>query len=44
MILTKMNSNILADEDLNSGKFNVVYTGAIRPVNNVGNILDTLNY
>jgi glycosyltransferase involved in cell wall biosynthesis len=37
----KMNSNILADEDLNSGKFNVVYTGAIRPVNNVGNILDT---
>lgn len=29
------------DEDLMSGKFNVVYVGAIRPVNNVGNILDT---
>ncbi len=28
------------DDDLNSEKFNVVYTGAIRPVNNVGNILD----
>ena len=28
------------DADLEDGKFNVVYTGAIRPVNNVGNILD----
>jgi glycosyltransferase involved in cell wall biosynthesis len=28
------------DTDLIDGKFNVVYTGAIRPVNNVGNILD----
>ena len=30
----------LEDADLNSNKFNVVYAGAIRPVNNVGNILD----
>ncbi len=30
----------LEDNDLNNGKFNVVYTGAIRPINNVGNILD----
>lgn len=37
----QINENILQDEDLLSGKFNVVYTGAIRPVNNVGNILDT---
>jgi glycosyltransferase involved in cell wall biosynthesis len=33
-------SNTLDDLDLNTGKFNVVYVGAIRPVNNVGNILD----
>ncbi|NLM44751.1 MAG: glycosyltransferase family 4 protein [Clostridiales bacterium] len=32
--------NILEDPDLISGKFNVVCTGTIRPVNNVGNILD----
>ncbi|MGD6870876.1 glycosyltransferase family 4 protein [Sutcliffiella horikoshii] len=32
--------NKVDDEDLNSDKFNVVYVGAIRPVNNVGNILD----
>lgn len=31
---------ILNDIDLNNDKFNVVYTGAIRPINNVGNILD----
>ena len=30
----------LEDADLNSNKFNVVYAGAIRPVNNVGIILD----
>ena len=30
----------LGDPDLQPGKFSVVYTGAIRPVNNVGNILD----
>lgn len=29
------------DDDLTSGKKNIVYTGAIRPVNNVGNILET---
>ncbi len=28
------------DYDLNNDKFKVVYTGAIRPINNVGNILD----
>ncbi len=33
-------TNIYNDLDLISGKFNVVYAGAIRPVNNVGNILD----
>lgn len=32
--------NSIADEDLLSDKFNVVYTGAIRSINNVGNILD----
>lgn len=31
---------MLEDSDLDSQKFNVVYVGAIRPVNNVGNILD----
>lgn len=36
----KIKSNILDDIDLNGNKFNVVYTGAIRPINNVGNILD----
>jgi len=32
--------NIVEDEDLSTDKFKVVYTGAIRPINNVGNILD----
>ncbi|RJE83643.1 glycosyltransferase WbuB [Paenibacillus sp. 1011MAR3C5] len=35
-----VNEKVIKDEDLESGKFNVVYVGAIRPVNNVGNILD----
>jgi glycosyltransferase involved in cell wall biosynthesis len=30
----------LDDDDLLSDKFKVVYTGTIRPINNVGNILD----
>jgi glycosyltransferase involved in cell wall biosynthesis len=30
----------LEDSDLDKNKFNVVYVGAIRPVNEVGNILD----
>jgi len=34
-------NNILDDKDLEEGKFNVVYVGAIRPVNNVDNLLDT---
>ncbi|WP_036575965.1 glycosyltransferase family 4 protein [Oceanobacillus picturae] len=37
---SQIEKNILQDQDLLSGKFNVVYTGAIRPINNVGNILD----
>ncbi|MGP4074854.1 glycosyltransferase family 4 protein [Halobacillus sp. K22] len=36
----QIENNVLEDEDLMSGNFNVVYTGAIRPINNVGNILD----
>jgi glycosyltransferase involved in cell wall biosynthesis len=36
----QIDNNVLQDQDLLDGKFNVVYTGAIRPVNNVGNILD----
>jgi len=32
--------NTVEDSDLSVGKFNVVYVGAIRPVNNVANILD----
>ncbi len=33
--------DILADRDLEEDSFKVVYTGTIRPVNNVGNLLDT---
>lgn len=33
-------SNRLDDVDLNDGKFHVIYAGAIRKINNVGNILD----
>ncbi|QSQ07962.1 Putative teichuronic acid biosynthesis glycosyltransferase TuaH [Koleobacter methoxysyntrophicus] len=36
----QIKNEILEDEDLLADKFNVVYTGAIRPINNVGNILD----
>ncbi len=36
-----INEKSINDKDLTSGKFNVVYVGAIRPVNNVANILDT---
>ena len=32
--------DILLDEDLQSDSFKVTYTGTIRPVNNVGNLLD----
>lgn len=32
--------NQINDSDLLNDKFNVIYAGAIRPVNNVGNILD----
>lgn len=36
----QMDTNVYQDEDLDAGKFNVIYAGAIRPLNNVGNILD----
>lgn len=36
--------NKFKDDDLETDKFNVVYTGAIRPVNNVGNILDAAKF
>lgn len=37
----RIKENPIDDEDLNGGKFNVTYAGTIRPVNNVGNLLDT---
>lgn len=37
----KISRYSLNDEDLNGDKFNVTYAGTIRPVNNVGNLLDT---
>lgn len=33
--------DILEDKDLAADSFKVIYTGTIRPVNNVGNLLDT---
>ncbi|MGL5751284.1 MAG: glycosyltransferase, partial [Paraclostridium sp.] len=38
--IKKSKENIIHDEDLDCGKFNIIYAGAIRPVNNVGNLLD----
>lgn len=40
MFNNQTNNFVLEDNELTSNKFNVVYTGAIRPINNVGNILD----
>lgn len=38
----QIKTNILQDPDIEDrGKFNVVYAGTIRPVNHVGNLLDT---
>lgn len=38
----RIKTDILADPDLeDSTKFNVIYAGTIRPVNHVGNLLDT---
>ncbi len=34
-------NNMIDDIDLETDKFNVIYVGAIRPVNNVGNIFET---
>lgn len=37
----RLKSTVLDDSDLeDEAKFNVIYAGAIRPVNNVGNLLD----
>lgn len=36
----QIKTEVFEDEDLANGKFSVVYAGAIRPVNNIGNILD----
>lgn len=36
----QINENVLQDEDLESEKFKILYTGAIRPVNDVGKILN----
>ena len=40
--LTSKN-NTFEDKDLDTNKFNIIYVGAIRPVNNIGNILDAAN-
>lgn len=40
-VYNELIKNKIEDEDLNNNKFNVVYTGTIRPVNNIGNLLDT---
>lgn len=37
---TSSRINMLADEDLMADKFNIIYVGALRPVNDVGKILD----
>lgn len=36
----EQDKNRLEDSDLSDGKFHVVYAGAIRKINNVGNVLD----
>ncbi len=38
--MTAVREDVLADPDLEDQSFRVVYTGTIRPVNNVGNLLD----
>lgn len=37
----KILKNTITDKDLENGKFHIIYAGTIRPVNNVGNLLDT---
>lgn len=39
--IKQIEDNVLKDDDLYDNMFNVVYTGTIRPVNNIGNLLDT---
>ena len=38
--ISSSKKNILADNDLTESKFNAIYTGSIRPINNIGFILD----
>lgn len=35
-----ISENVIKDVDLEDGSFKVIYTGSVRPVNNIGNILD----
>lgn len=37
----QINENKIYDKDLENDKFKVIYTGAIRPINNIDNILNT---
>ncbi|MFL2140596.1 glycosyltransferase family 4 protein [Ruoffia sp. FAM 26254] len=39
-----ISENMLDDKDLETEKFNITYIGTIRPVNNVGNILDAAKH
>lgn len=43
-VYNELMKNKIEDVDLNNNKFNVIYTGAIRPVNDVGYILDTAKH
>lgn len=36
----QIDNEIINDNDLNADKFNITYTGTIRPINNIGNIID----
>lgn len=36
-----INENILTDEDLEDDTFKVIYTGSIRPINNIMNLVET---
>lgn len=40
----RKNTNVFVDEDLDGDGFKVVYCGAIRPVNNVGLLLDAAKF
>lgn len=40
----RINDYTLDDSDLDGDKFNIIYAGTIRTVNNVGNLLDTAKF